>query len=89
MAIAEIEMIRSRIIKIDCAFYETKTEKSHIEIQISLRIAGDRSDVMKSRDFAIHQGDEDVRSNSPRRFGVNGPWLDPTAPLDVRTSFRT
>jgi hypothetical protein len=25
---------------------------------------------MKSRDFAIHQGDEDVRSNSPRRFVV-------------------
>jgi hypothetical protein len=47
-------MIRSRIIEVDGAFYETKAEKSHIEIQISLRIAGDRSDVMKSRNFAVH-----------------------------------
>jgi hypothetical protein len=62
--IAEIEMIRSRIIEIDGAFHETKAEKPHIEVQISLRIAGNRSDVMKSGDFAIHQGDEDVRSNS-------------------------
>ena len=48
-------MIRSRIIKIDRAFYETKTEKSHIEVQISLRIAGDRSHVMKSGNFFLHR----------------------------------
>jgi hypothetical protein len=62
-------MIRSRIIKIDGAFYETKTEKAHIEVQVPLRIAGDRSDVMKSRDFAIHQGDEGIRSNTREGSG--------------------
>src|SRR4029450_10921048 len=50
-------MIRSRIIEVDRAFYETKTEKSHIEIQISLRIAGDRSYVMKSGNFFLHRHD--------------------------------
>ena len=35
-----------------------------------LRVAGERSDVTKSWDFTVHQGDDDVRSNSPRRFGV-------------------
>src|SRR5512132_2649330 len=31
-----------------------------IKIEIPLRIAGDRSDVMKSRDFAVHQAEDDV-----------------------------
>ena len=82
-------MIRSRIIKIDRAFHETKAEKSHIEVQVPLRIARDRSHMVKSRDFAIHQRDEGIRLNSPRGFGVNGPRLDPTVPLYIRTSFRT
>jgi hypothetical protein len=34
------------------------------------RISANRSDVMKSRDFGVHQGNDDVRSDSPRRFGV-------------------
>ena len=48
-------MIRSRIIEIDRAFYEAKTEKSHIEIQIPLRIAGDSSDMVKPRDVRVHK----------------------------------
>ena len=47
-------MVRSRIIKIDCALYEAKTEKSHIEVQIPLRIAGDRSHMVKSGNFRVH-----------------------------------
>jgi len=26
--------------------------------------------MMKSRNFAVHEGDGDVRSSSPKRFGV-------------------
>ncbi len=68
--IAEIKMVRSRIIKIHRAFDETQTENPDIKIEIPLWIAGDCSDVMKSRDFTVHQAEDDVRSNSPRRFGV-------------------
>ena len=63
-------MVRSRIIKIHRAFHETKTEKPDVKIEVPLRIAGDRSDVMKSRDFTVHQAEDDGRSNSPRRLGV-------------------
>ena len=54
-------MVRSRIIKIHRAFDETQTEKPDIKIEVPLRIARDRSDVMKSRDFTVHQADDDVR----------------------------
>jgi hypothetical protein len=47
-------MIRSRIVEIDGAFDETQTEKSHIKIEIPLRIARDRSDMMKATNFNIH-----------------------------------
>jgi hypothetical protein len=37
--------------------------------------------VMKSRDFTVHQAENDVRSNSPRKSsGEIGPRFDPTAP---------
>src|SRR5215471_3444944 len=52
--IAKIKMVRSRIIKIYRALNKTQTEKSDIKIEVPLRIAGDRSDVMKSRNFVIH-----------------------------------
>src|SRR5262249_16081735 len=45
-AIAEIKMVRARIIKIHRALDETQTEKPDIKIEIPLRIARDRSDVM-------------------------------------------
>src|SRR5207253_8941270 len=48
-------MVRSRIIKIHRALHETQTEKSDIEIEVPLRVARDRSDVMQSRNFAVHQ----------------------------------
>jgi hypothetical protein len=52
--IAKIEMIRSGIIEIDRSFDEPKTEESHIEIQIWLRIACDCSYVVKSANFVLH-----------------------------------
>ena len=62
-------MVRSRIIEIHRAFHEPQTEKPDIKIEVRLRIAGDRSDVMKSGDFAIHQGDDDVRSRARKGSG--------------------
>jgi hypothetical protein len=54
-------MVRSRIIKIHSALNETQTEKPDIKIEVPLRIACDRSDVMKSRDSIVHQDDDDLR----------------------------
>jgi hypothetical protein len=45
-------MVRSRIVKIDGTLDETQTEKRDVKIEVPLRIAGDRSDVMQSRNFA-------------------------------------
>ena len=52
--VAEIEMITSRIVEIDRALDETQPEKSHVKIEVPLRIAGYRSNVMKSANFVFH-----------------------------------
>ena len=70
-------MVRSGIIKIYRTLHETQTEQPDIKIEIPLRIAGDCSDVMKSRNFTVHQAEDDVRSNSPRRFGVERTLVRP------------
>jgi hypothetical protein len=36
-------------------------EKPGVKIEVPLRIARDRSDVMKSRDFIVHQDDDNLR----------------------------
>ena len=71
--IAEVEMVRSRIVKIDGTLHETQTEKPDIKIEIPLRIAGDRSDVMKSRNFAVHQRGEDFGQNLRQGSGGKRP----------------
>jgi hypothetical protein len=39
------------------------------------------NDAMKSRDFVVHQGDDEVRLDGPRRSqGEIGPLLAPTVP---------
>src|SRR4029077_14484907 len=68
--IAEVKMVRSRIIKIHRALHETQTEKPDIKIEVPLRIARDRSDVIKSRDFIVHQDDDDLRLMARRFFRV-------------------
>jgi hypothetical protein len=47
-------MVRSRIVKIHCALDETQTEKPDIKIEVPLRIARDRCDVMKSTNLVFH-----------------------------------
>src|SRR5438270_1834050 len=45
-AIAKIEMIRGRVIKIDRPLSKTKPKQTRIEIYVPLRIAGDGGDMM-------------------------------------------
>jgi hypothetical protein len=84
-------MVRSRVIKIHCALDETQTKKPDIKIKVPLRIARDRSDVMKSWDFDVHQPNNDVRFKSRERSGSEiRTRLSPTPrALYARTSFRT
>src|SRR4029450_6394657 len=65
-------MIRSRVIKIDGAFYETKAEKSHIEVQVPLRIAGDRSHMVKSWNCFLH------------RHHIVGKWIQSAKAFGAR-----
>src|SRR5438552_17865738 len=51
--VAEIKMITSRIVEIDCALDETQPEKADIEIKIVLGIAGDRRHVMEAAKFVF------------------------------------
>ena len=48
--IPEIEMISARVIEVNRAFHETQPEKPDVKIQIPLRIACNRGNVMKSVD---------------------------------------
>jgi len=46
-------MITSRVVVIDGLFDETQSERADIEIEVSLRIAGDGRYVMEARDFQM------------------------------------
>ena len=86
--VTEIKMVRSGIVKIHCALHETQTENPDIKVEVPLRIAGDRSDVMESWDFVIHQGDGNVRSNSCRKVPVeSGQGVRSKRALVVRLAF--
>ena len=86
--VAEIKMVRSGIIKIHRALDETQTEKANVKIQIPLRIARDRSDVMKAWNFAAHQGDDNIRFNGRGKSGgETGIRLGPTASLRCESAF--
>src|SRR5881397_84226 len=66
--IAKVEMISARIIEIDRAFDQTQPEQSDVEIQVTLRIAGNSGDVMKSGDFLVHGGHTEFISISTREI---------------------
>src|ERR1051325_5253068 len=53
--VAEIEMIRSGIVEVDCAFDETQSKESDVEIKVSLRIARNRGDMVKPANFLVHR----------------------------------
>jgi hypothetical protein len=46
--IAEIKVVTARIIEIDSAFNESQPEQSDIEVEIALRVAGNRGNMMKT-----------------------------------------
>jgi hypothetical protein len=54
-------MVRSRIIKIHRPLHEAQTEKPDIKVEVPLRVASDRSDVMQSRNFTVHHDGNDLR----------------------------
>src|SRR5439155_11537031 len=64
--IAKVKMITARIIEIDRALDQTQPEQSDVEIQVTLRIAGNSGDVMKSGNFIIHDGHTEFISISTR-----------------------
>src|SRR5204863_10196798 len=47
-------MVRSWVVEIDSTFDEPQPKNPHIKIEVPLRIACDRSDVMKATDFVFH-----------------------------------
>ena len=50
-SVAKIKMVCARIVKIDGALHQTQSEKLRIKIEIALRIACDRSDMMNTEKF--------------------------------------
>src|SRR2546423_5345130 len=53
--VAEIEVIGRRVVEVDGAFDEPEAENSGVEIEISLRVAGDTGDVMDTRSPESHR----------------------------------
>lgn len=49
--VAEIQMIRARIVEVDRAFHEPQAKDLGIKIEIALRIGRDRSDMMNTEKF--------------------------------------
>src|SRR5215212_9944013 len=71
-------MVGSRVIEINCAFYKTQTEESHVKIQIPLRIAGDRRHVVKTGNVSHHRHHIlSTPAQFGKAFGVRGSsfWL--------------
>jgi hypothetical protein len=78
-------MVRARIVEIDGAFDETQTEKLDIKIEIPLWIAGDGSDVMKPRNFALREG---VRAFAHKIARKRRIWPGATSSRTNAFSFR-
>src|SRR6188472_2197917 len=70
VSIAEIKMVGARIIKIHRTLHEAQTEKPDVKVEVPLRIRGDRSDVMQSRDFPVLQDGDNPRLMLRRFFRV-------------------
>src|SRR5437762_543933 len=47
-----VEVVGLRIVEVDRALHEPQSEESGIEVDVPLRIAGDRGDVVKAEDVA-------------------------------------
>src|SRR6187402_1764191 len=52
--VAEVEVIRSRVVEVDCLLDEAEPQNLRIEVQVALGIGRDCCDVMKTYDGGFH-----------------------------------
>jgi hypothetical protein len=50
--IAEVEVVGLGIVEVDGTLDEAQAEHPDVEVEVALRVAGDRGDVMDAEDFA-------------------------------------
>src|SRR4030095_6328043 len=53
--IAVIEVVGEGVVEIHRELHQAQAQSSHIEVQVALRISGDRRDVVDSRDSRAHE----------------------------------
>ena len=77
----------SRIIKVDGELNEAQAEEADIKIEVSLRIAGDRSHMMKSGNFFRHRCHiVSKRIQSAKAFGGRGYFFCPAVPMRIQAT---
>jgi hypothetical protein len=52
--IAEIKVVRARVIEVDGPLYEPKSEDLRVKVEVALRVGCDCCDVMKTYDSTSH-----------------------------------
>jgi hypothetical protein len=52
--VAEVEVIGGRVVEVDSAFYESQSQNACVKIDVLLRIAGYRGDVMDAGGSGAH-----------------------------------
>src|SRR5688572_33508714 len=55
LGVAKIEVIGAGIVEVDGQLHESEAEDLRVEVEIALRVAGDRRDVMKTEDLAHNE----------------------------------
>src|SRR5688572_13949936 len=89
VGVAKVEVIGAGIVEVDGQLHEPEAEDLRVEIEIALRVAGDRRDVMKTEDLAHERIiTPDLRASNapeprPRRT------LDQSDPARRRESYRS
>src|SRR5690242_720385 len=68
-----VEVVRLRIVEVDRALHEPEAEDAGVEVDVTLRIAGDRGDVVDALDFAHGSTPNEVMTRSVSWPG-SGMW---------------
>src|SRR5687767_10921459 len=70
LGVAKVEVIGAGIVEVDGQLHEPKAEDLRVEVEIALRVAGDRRDVMKTEDLAHERIiTPDVRASNALGYG--------------------
>src|SRR5260221_497144 len=69
--IAEVEMVGLRVIEVHGAFDEPETEQPHVEVEIALRVARDRGDVVDAEDARHDQ--YSANASSGKQYSQRSP----------------